>query len=137
MDQRIIIKLDEQEQILSELKDILPQNQQAYLNAPIVRRAVERLIQISIELVIDICAKLIKELRLGVPKSEDDMFSKLEKTVFSPALINILRKMKSFRNKVVHRYGELNDELVYQIVQNIFSDFALFAKELRTFLKTR
>ena len=83
----------------------------------------------------DLCAILVKDLRLGVPKSEDDYFSKLESVVFEPVLVKRLYEMKRFRNRVVHRYGDLNDQQVYQIVEHSFHDFSEFTNALRTFLK--
>jgi uncharacterized protein YutE (UPF0331/DUF86 family) len=69
MNQRILIKLDELEQLLAELRDTLPDDYSDYWESRIVRRAVERLIQVSVECVIDICALLVKDVRIGVPKS--------------------------------------------------------------------
>jgi uncharacterized protein YutE (UPF0331/DUF86 family) len=135
MNQRILVKLDELEQVLTELRNTLPSNYSDYHESRIIQRAVERLIQIAVESVVDICAILVKDLRLGVPRSEEDYFTKLETIVFEPALVKKLHAMRRFRNRVVHRYGDLDDQQVYQIVEQSFHDFDEFADTLRMFLK--
>lgn len=136
MKQRILIKIDELEQVTSELVDTLPKSYQEYSNSPVVRRAVERLIQICIECIMDICSILNKKMRLGVPKTSNDIFEHLENTVFSESMVEKLRGMKSFRNRIVHRYGEIDDKMVYDIVQQSIGHFREFGLELRKFLTT-
>lgn len=135
MDQRILIKLDELEQILSELRELFPATDTEYVNSKITQRAVERLIQISVECVIDVCAMLVKELRLGVPSSEADYFEKLEGIAFDHEMIEHLQMMRRFRNRIVHRYGDLNQAQVYEIVLQSFSDFERFQHHVQEYLK--
>jgi uncharacterized protein YutE (UPF0331/DUF86 family) len=62
---------------LNELRQILPQSFDEYVRSIEKRRACERLLQIAVEAVIDICAMLVQGLRLGLPAEEDDVFEKL------------------------------------------------------------
>jgi uncharacterized protein YutE (UPF0331/DUF86 family) len=135
MNQRILVKLDELEQLFAELKDTLPDDYSEYRESRIVRRAVERLIQVSVECIVDICAILVKDLRLGVPKSEEDYFTKLEGVVFEPELVERLYTMRRFRNRIVHRYGDLDDKQVYKIAKGSFRDFKDYTDALRAFLR--
>ena len=41
-----------------------------------------------------------------------------------------LKKMKGFRNLLVHEYGRIDDEIVYDMVRNRLSDFTDFKKEI-------
>jgi len=135
MDQRILTKLDELEQIISELGEFFPATDTEYVNSKITQRAVERLVQISVECVIDVCAMLVKNLRLGVPSSEADYFEKLEGIVFDHEMTEHLQMMRRFRNRVVHRYGDLNQAQVYEIVLKSFGDFERFQHHVRKYLK--
>ena len=100
------------------------------------KRACERLLHISIECVLDICSILASELKLGLPSTREDLFEKLESShIISSKMMNTLRKMKSFRNIIVHRYGIVDDELVYKILKDYLGDFANFKKEILEFLK--
>jgi len=71
---RILSKLDEMGQHLDKIKEIVPDSLEEYEKDGVTRRAIERLLHISIEAVIDISYILVKELRLGLPTSEDTLF---------------------------------------------------------------
>ena len=65
--ERILAKIDELQGYLKELRNIVPENYNEYLSSIEKRRACERLLQISVECVIDICSLLVSGLRLGLP----------------------------------------------------------------------
>ena len=44
--------------------------------------------------------------------------------------------MKGFRNILVHRYGHVDDEIVYRILLTGLSDFYDFEKQVDRYLKT-
>ena len=68
--ERILAKIDELNQYIAELEAIMPQNFEEYVESIEERRACERLLQIAIECILDICALLVKELKLGLPSRE-------------------------------------------------------------------
>ncbi|MEQ9714530.1 MAG: type VII toxin-antitoxin system HepT family RNase toxin [Candidatus Asgardarchaeia archaeon] len=133
---RILTKLNELDSYLYELSQVKPQNLNEYKSSILIKRSCERLLQIAIECVIDICNIIIKELRLGVPSDEDDIFEKLYNVgVISSNLVNILRGMKGFRNVLVHKYGVVNDELVFEFLRDRIEDFETFKREIIKFLE--
>ena len=71
---RILSKLDEMGQYLDKIKEIAPDSLEEYEEDGVTRRAIERLLHISIEAVIDVSYLLVKELRPGLPTSEDMLF---------------------------------------------------------------
>lgn len=75
---RILAKLDELHGYLGELRQIVPESYARYVESVEKRRACERLLQIAIECVIDVCALFVSGLRLGLPAEEDDLIDKLE-----------------------------------------------------------
>ena len=82
-----------------------------------------------------ICTLIVKDLRLGLPSSEEDLFEKLEKKgIISKEMKEKLRLMRGFRNILVHRYAEVDDELVFENLKNI-NDFREFRKQIISFLK--
>ena len=121
---------------MNELKESIPNNFEDYAESSKTRRVCERLLQISIETVIDVCGLLAKELALGTPSDEDDVFEKLKvKKFISSTMLETLKKMKGFRNILVHRYAEVDDELVFEFLKNDIKDFETFKKEILAFLK--
>ena len=101
--ERILAKMDELDGYLNELKGIAPRSFEEYQKVE-KKRACERLLQLSIEVLIAICHLLVSGLRLGLPAEEDDLFRKLtEARILSEELGAKLREMKAFRNILVHR----------------------------------
>lgn len=123
---RILAKIDELDVYLRELRQIAPSTFEEYQRLEI-RRACERLLQIAIESVIDICGLIVAGLRLGLPGEEDDLFEKLERAgVISGAMGRELRLMKGFRNLLVHEYGRIDDRMVFAAVRDRLGDFDSF-----------
>ena len=128
--ERILAKIDVLDRYLKELREILPASFGEYRKIE-KRRASERLLQVSIECVIDICGMLVTGLRLGLPAEEDDLFEKLEQAgIISSSRKQSLKKMRGFRNILVHEYGEVDDTIVFDALQNNLNDFEAFKKEI-------
>jgi uncharacterized protein YutE (UPF0331/DUF86 family) len=75
--ERILAKLDELDGYVRDLQTIAPQSFTEYQQIE-KKRTCERLLQIAVECVIDVCKLLVSGLRLGLPAEEDDLFEKLE-----------------------------------------------------------
>jgi uncharacterized protein YutE (UPF0331/DUF86 family) len=135
--ERLLAKIDVLEGYLKELVEILPASFEEYKKVE-KRRACERLLQISIECVIDICGLMVIGLRLGLPAEEDDLFDKLEQAgIITSSRKESLKEMKGFRNILVHEYGQVNDMIVYEILQNNLNDFEAFKQEILQAIKVR
>ena len=133
--ERVLAKLDELAGYLRELAEVVPHDIAAYRDTA-TRRACERILQIAIEAVIDICSLFVVGLRLGVPAEENDLFEKLATAgVLSPDMVERLRLMKGFRNLIVHDYGRVDDERVFELATAHVGDFDAFAEEIREALR--
>ena len=128
--ERILGKLDEMDGYLRELESILPRNLDEYRRTE-TRRACERLLQVSVECVLDVCNLLVAGLRLGLPGEEDDLFEKLATAgVISAEMRDTLRRMRGCRNILVHDYGRVLDEIVFETVTSKRDDFARFRQRV-------
>ncbi|MEK6854892.1 MAG: DUF86 domain-containing protein [Nanoarchaeota archaeon] len=133
--EKILSKIDELDGYLEELEQIKPADFDEYKNSIEKKRAVERLLQIAIETVIDISNIIVSGLKLGIPYDEDSLLDKLEeKNVISKEIKNIMKEMKGFRNVLVHKYAEVKDEIVFENL-NKLDDFDKFKEEILSFLK--
>ncbi len=133
---RIFSKFEEMDKYLEELNEIKPSNFDEYKNLIEKKRACERLLQIIIESVIDVCNIITSDLRLGIPADEEDMFTKLEKkSVITKKIKNILINIKGMRNVLVHKYDIVKDELVFEAISKKLGDFERFRTEILGFLK--
>ena len=127
---RILVKLGELDGYLKELATVAPRTFAEYRRID-KKRACERLLQICVESVVDVCHLFVRGLDLGLPAEEDDVFVKLEQAaVVSPELAALLRRMKGFRNILVHEYGAVDDEIVYETLLTAERDFTRFRREI-------
>jgi len=132
---RLLGKLDELDGYLSELRAIAPATLEHY-KATEKKRACERLLQLMVQAVIDACGVLVTGLRLGLPGQEDDLFEKLaQRGVISPETAALLRQMRGLRNLLVHEYGRINDELLFDAVHRRLGDFEAVKRELLATLR--
>lgn len=135
---RILSKIDELYGYLKELKEIAAVDYNEYLLSIEKRRACERLLQISVECVIDICSLFVSGLRLGIPAEESDIFERLFKNrIISAELKDVLKTMKGFRNILVHDYAGIDNTIVYEIATSRLTDFEIFIKEMLNSLQAR
>ncbi|MDO5836561.1 MAG: DUF86 domain-containing protein [Methanobacterium sp.] len=135
--ERIYIKIDEMDQYLREIDEIMPSSSTEYIHDLVKRRALERLLQITIEAVMDISAILVKEMKLGLPYQEEDFLDKMSGTVLNPDLVMKLRKMKGFRNVLVHGYSQIDNQRVYEIFTQDLGDITLFKQAVIEFLESQ
>jgi len=127
---RVLAKLDELDGYLEELRSIMPANLDEYRRVE-KRRACERLLQVSVECVLDVCHLMVAGLRLGLPAEEDDVFEKLETAgVVSAAMRETLRRMKGCRNILVHEYGHVLDEIIFEAVSTRLTEFEEFRRHI-------
>ncbi len=129
--ERVLAKLDALHGYERELRLVLPSNLEEYIASVEKRRATERLLQVSIECVVDICGQFVAGLRLGLPTEEESLFDRLgQAQVFSAELIRRLRAMRRFRNILVHEYGEVDDKIVFGLAGRMRQDVMAFASEV-------
>ena len=133
--ERVLARLDDLDGFLRELRSIAPRSLDEYLKTE-KKRACERLVQVSVEALIDVCALLVSGLRLGIPGEEDDLLERLAHAgVLSAATAQTLRRMKGLRNLLVHEYGRVNDQIVFETIRDRLTDFDTCTREIFDFLR--
>jgi hypothetical protein len=86
--------------------------------------------------VFDICAIINSDLMLEMPENEEDIIENLAyRGILNKEMAEKLRRMKGFRNIVVHRYGKIDDRIAYSILRINLDD--LLNSALRHFNVTR
>ncbi len=126
MREKILGKIDELEGYLEELEKIKVKDFEEYEKIE-KKRACERLLQISVECVIDICNIIVSEKKLGTPVDEEDIIEKLVKAKIIPnRLGEKIREMRGTRNILVHKYGYVDDKTIYEILEGNLKDFEEF-----------
>jgi uncharacterized protein YutE (UPF0331/DUF86 family) len=120
---------------VEELHSMLP-DQEEYQQDLIKRRACEKTIEVAIESLIDVSAMIVSAQQFGLPENEENIFDMLiEKKVLNSKFGEKLRDMKGFRNILIHRYGHVDDEMVYHNLSSCMNDFYEFEKYIKLYLQ--
>ncbi len=130
----IIQKLQSLDEILLELRS-LGEVEAAQLSGDWrTRRAVERDLQVLVEIVIDVCQRLISLSGQTPATTGGDA---VERCVQLGALSNYdaYRKMVQFRNFIGHRYERVDVNILADMVNHRLSDFERFREELLAYVK--
>lgn len=133
----IRINLEEMAESIDMVKDHLPDSADEFRRLGIVKDGIYKRTEYAIENIFDICAILNADLYLGVPGTDEDILENLvQHGVLKPGTRQNLKAMKGFRNIVAYRYGRIDDELAFSILNEHIKDFSLFRDEIEQFLQS-
>jgi uncharacterized protein YutE (UPF0331/DUF86 family) len=129
---RIKDKIEEIESYLSELEEIMPEDFEEYKKIE-KKAACERYFEKIVESLIDLGFITIKELKLKMPEEDTGVFDELFKeNIISEKLKIKLREAKGMRNIITHKYGVIDDLLVYEsITSELEKDTIEFIKSIK------
>jgi len=83
------------------------------------KRAIFYSIQTSIESMIDIVAMVIKDLGIQVKNDELNITTIVKERNLNPELGEKLKKANGLRNILVHRYNEIDEQIILDSVDEI------------------
>jgi len=83
------------------------------------KRGIFYSIQTAIESVIDLVAMLVKDLGIQVKDDETNIIEIIEKKNLNPELGKKLKKANGLRNILVHRYNNVDDQIILDSVEEI------------------
>ena len=133
-------KLEARIRELRERYDLLKQWQdipkEEFMQDPMKNRAVIRVLQEAIEVCISIANQIVSEMNYGKPKTYAEAFEILARhNVIDDDFEKNLERMVGFRNRIIHRYWEIDLEEVWCIFQERISDFKRFESAILDFIK--
>jgi uncharacterized protein YutE (UPF0331/DUF86 family) len=89
-----------------------------------------------IECCIDIASHIIAVCGMGRAEEYREMFYLLsERSVINKALAERLGDMAGFRNLLVHRYGDVDNELVLAMIESELEDVVEFERAVARFME--
>ena len=95
-------------------------------------RFVERTLQIAIQAALDVAAHIVAAERLGEPRTNRGLFDLLESHGWIPGeLATELRRMVGFRNDLVYSSGDVDLDIVEEIVRHHVDDLLRFVQVVR------
>ena len=91
------------------------------------QRIIERTLQMTIELCVDIANHIIADRGLRVPATYAEAFDVLgEAGLLDAARRDAMIRMSKFRNVIVHDYARVDPTIVVQILREHLEDFTRF-----------
>ena len=99
---------------------------------------VERYLQLSIQVIVDILNLIIIEEELEKPDESQEIISLLFNCgVISENLASRLEGIVGFRNILVHEYGKIDRKRIYRYLTNRLGDLFDFKKEILKWLQRK
>lgn len=115
------------EEYISDLENVKDTSLQEFTDNKILRRFVERTLQLAMEACLDIGSHVISASGFREPHFGRDVFLILaENGWLDRDLSDRLQSMAGFRNVLVHDYATLDDEVVFGVLQTRLSDLRDF-----------
>jgi len=130
-------KLIAMEQYLSELGILARHSLDEYFRDFTIKRSTERLIQVIVECAVDCNNLILVGLGDSPPVDYKESFTKLvAHTVIPMDFASRLIPYVSIRNRIVHEYEQLKDDLVYAIINIFLQDMKRYQQLIINYLKT-
>lgn len=124
---KLRLKLQRMRCELKHLSDLKDRSEEEFMREPLFERAATRMLQISIEAMIDIGNHIIAREGLGVPQAYRDTVTILtEHGILPQEDRDTFTNMIRFRNRAVHLYDTVSAKEVYSILRHHLPDFDRF-----------
>lgn len=129
-------KLESLREYIQKLEELRLVDKQVFLGDHHNFGLAEHYLQLSIEIVLDVCRHLVVALNVKTPEDSRGLFQILsEQNVLTREFEEKNKNMAGFRNRLVHEYSEVDHEKVYSYLQNYFGEFEKFIVEISRYLR--
>jgi uncharacterized protein YutE (UPF0331/DUF86 family) len=123
------------EQYLDNLRTLAEYERDDFLTDFTKTGSARYFLQVAIESCINVAHHIIASERFRAPQDYYDSFVVLhEQDIIADEFLPTLRQMVRFRNRLVHLYWEVDDEIVYEVLQENLNDFGTFTKYVLNFV---
>ena len=112
---------------LVRLRELAAFKKEDLLAQPLLVGSAKYFLIVSVEAALDMCFHLISQNRWRVPKDYADTFRVMgDEGAFEPDFVKRLVEMAKFRNRLVHIYWDVDDDVIYEILQDDIMDIEKF-----------
>ena len=135
MNIKITDKLIKMEVYIKDLKKIKPYSYKKYLSDNITKYAIERLIQLVIDLALDINNIIIKNEGYYPASDYYNSFIKLvEIGVLSEKFAYKIAPSTGIRNRLVHEYEKVNDKIIFENIEKTCDYYIQYMKYMNKYI---
>lgn len=129
-------KLNKMIEYLGQLEEVNQYTMENYLDNFFVKRTAERLIQLIVETATDINGHLIVSSGHKPPADYYTSFIKLsEYQIVNQKFAEEIAPSAGLRNRLVHEYEEIDDQIVYKSIQKTIESYKKYIKKIENYLK--
>lgn len=116
---------------LRELHRLQRMSEGEFKKNSIYPAAAARMLQVTIEAMLDICAHIVSREGWGLPKSyREAVILAAEHGIIPKDMQDTYEQMARFRNRLVHLYDTVDAAEIWNIVQNNLGDLGPFVSEV-------
>ena len=134
----LVSKLEDIDRFTEELRDMSETSKDEYLSNVVVQRAVERTLMNVVQACIDIARHIRTTAELGTAETAAKEIRALsEADIISTRTGEKLEEAVGFRNLLAHRYGEIDHDLVYEVLQEDLEWFERYQREIADWYRER
>jgi uncharacterized protein YutE (UPF0331/DUF86 family) len=127
-------KLIKMKEYLDQLQKFTPSTYDKYINDLISKYAVERLLQLIVDLALDINNIILAALKKPPASDYFSSFINLaECRVLDEAFAYQIAPSTGLRNRLIHEYEEINDAIVFKSISQTVELYTLYLKEINRF----
>ncbi|TDX42309.1 uncharacterized protein YutE (UPF0331/DUF86 family) [Halanaerobium congolense] len=131
MNEIIINKLIKMESYISELEKFKPKTFKDYKNDQLKRYAIERLIQLIIDLALDINNMLIKKAdRYPAQDYYSSFLELIDLEILSEKFAKDIAPSTGIRNRLVHEYEKVDNRIVYQNLDKLIKYYLSYIQQI-------
>jgi uncharacterized protein YutE (UPF0331/DUF86 family) len=124
------------EDALFQLRKIASMEWENYSKDSLAMGAAKYYLQTGIEACIDIGNHIISSEGYRPPKDYRDVFTiLLENEIIPDEVAHLLGQMAGLRNRLVHLYWQIDEELIYKYMKSNLIDFDRYSQLILEFLK--
>ena len=122
------------EETLQELKSWEITDYTLFKNSSMQKKAVERSLTVCVEIMLDVTLRILAINKMPPKDSAIENLKQLEG-------LGVLKfseryeAMIKFRNFIVHRYENIEPEILFDIISNRLNDYTAFIDEVRVYAK--
>ena len=127
----IITRFKKMDELIQNLEEIKKKSKEEFISNYLIYLSTQRALETCINICVDIGNHILSLNKNGMPETYSDIFIELSKLgLINKETEKKLIKMVKFRNLLGHVYLEINNELIYEILQENLGDFNLFKKQI-------
>ncbi len=102
-----------------------------------LRLASYKAFQEIVEASMDIASMILRDSNLIVKDDYTNLSTLHEKKILPKNIIDSLKEANGLRNRLVHRYNNLREDIVFNSIKRLLEPFNIFVKEVRKWLRER